>query len=199
MNQNFKNLTRLTLVATLALLISSNLQSCKGKNKNQEIDFTSADFNPETDSIPDALLIKLIDMNMEFTQFQRDAQNRMIEVIEKNGLTAKEFEEMWEKENNPLDENNTLKGDEKVLYDKINIGFDGITGDIQKMYSDKLAEYGFTEEFLSKIDARIQSDPSLQQRLNRIVMEKQSGMMPQGFDPADFDDADFESELEIEN
>ena len=124
----------------------------------------------QTETVSDADLKKFTDAYREIQDENQKAQERLVAIIEKEGLDVNRFSEIHQAS---LDPNSELEvsEDEMAKHDKANMQLEKMQSGFQQKMESIVKGKGLTMERFDAIFQAVQSDPSLQQKVQDLMMK----------------------------
>jgi hypothetical protein len=111
-----------------------------------------------------------VDAALEIMPHQQEAQTKMAEEIESNGLSVEKFNNILEAHILGMDSG--ASSDELESFDSILESIDQIQQEYQGIIEAEIVNAGMTPEKFEEILANYQQDPELQLRINQIMQTR---------------------------
>ncbi len=121
-------------------------------------------FSVQAQEVSDEQFDKFVSAFQAVQQENMKAQEKMMGVIEEEGLTVEKFNEIHQASLNPnaeVEASDEDKRKHKSALAKV----EAMNDDIQKLMESKIQEAGLTPEEFEMINQQVQSDPEMQQKL----------------------------------
>jgi len=121
-------------------------------------------FSAQAQEVSDEQFDKFANAFQAVQQENMKAQEKMVNVIQDEGLTVEKFNEIHQASLNPNAEVEASEEDmrkHKSALEKV----EAMNDDIQKMMENKIQESGLTTEEFEMINQKVQADPEMQQKL----------------------------------
>ena len=140
--------------------------------------FTAFAVTAQTEEkVTDAQLKKFADAYMSVQKSNQAIQQEMVSAIENEGLSPERFNEIYEANMDP--EKDAKATDEEMEQQKAAMTkIQEIQQSSQEKMENKLKEKGLTLKQFQDIGAQIQKNPELQQKLQAMMMQQQTGNNP---------------------
>lgn len=122
----------------------------------------------QTVEVSDAELEKFVAALQEIQTVSQQAQQEMMQVVEKEGMELQRFNEIHQAAMNPEVEVETTT-EEKATHEKIVGELESMQSGIQQRMEKLITDQGFTVERYEQIAMSLQSDPALQQRVQQMI------------------------------
>ncbi|WP_161624660.1 DUF4168 domain-containing protein [Winogradskyella psychrotolerans] len=123
--------------------------------------------------ISDKELGQFADAYTEVQVQNQKSQEKMIAIIKDEGLEVERFNEIQQAEMDPNQESDATEA-EKEKHENVIVKFEELQPEIEKKAIASIESAGITLQDYEKIGAKIQADQSLQQRLQAIIVKRQS-------------------------
>lgn len=121
-------------------------------------------FSVQAQEVSDEQFDKFANAFQAVQQENMKAQEKMVAVIQDEGLTVEKFNEIHQASLNPnaeVEASDEDKRKHKAALEKV----EAMNDDIQKMMESKIEESGLTTEEFEMINQKVQADPEMQQKL----------------------------------
>lgn len=108
-------------------------------------------------------------------QKNQEAQEELVQTIKDEGLTVEEYQKFRQAENNPDAEGaEEASGDDKKKKENIDAKIEEMEPKLQKQQTDIIEDSELSVDRYQKIAMALRSDQDLQQKLQKILMDKDS-------------------------
>lgn len=129
------------------------------------------------EKVTDAEMQKFAQAYKSVQQANQVIQQKMIVAIEDEGLTPQRFNEIYEAKMDPEKEVDATE-EELAKQDAAMVVVKEIQVASQEEMENKIKEQGLTMQRFQEIGAKIQQSPELQQKMQAMMMQQQTGQNP---------------------
>lgn len=123
-------------------------------------------------NVDDKELTQFAEVFKEVRKINDNAQQKMISVVQDEGLELQQFNEMYQAS---VDPNKEVKADsnDKAKFKSAVKKIEGMQGEFQKELETAVVDNGLSMERYEKVATALQTDRALQQRLQKILVDQQ--------------------------
>jgi hypothetical protein len=194
MNPSILRFPKVAIMMAFLSFFSVAMFSCGNKKEasNDPKDVLK-DFDVNGD-ISDDVLRYLIEVDETLQPIIGSSNQERMTLLEGYGISIQEFNEMYMKFQNPLEESDAPE-EESAMFKTLMKAFETIEQKAIKEYEDKIVESGFTLDQYKGLVERINKEPELMQRIQDIFKSKTEDLSPDDFMdmmPQDGEDIDLE-------
>ncbi|MDT0676058.1 DUF4168 domain-containing protein [Autumnicola musiva] len=118
--------------------------------------------------VNDDELAKFAEAYQEIRMINQQAQQKMVGVVENEGLEIQQFNKMYQASMNPNKEMQAT-AEQQEKYDSAVQAIEGMQSEFQTEMENAISDKGFTVERYEKLAMALQTDQEMQQRLQEML------------------------------
>ncbi|MFW5656535.1 MAG: DUF4168 domain-containing protein [Bacteroidota bacterium] len=126
-------------------------------------------FAQPMEEVTDQELKQFASAFLEVQNVDQQAQQNMIDAVEKEGLEVQRYNEIQQAQQNPEQEAGTANDEEIKKYESASKEIEKIQGQTQQKMQEKITDEGLTVPRYQEIAAAVQASPELQQKLQQFL------------------------------